>query len=58
MAHLILASSSPRRRELLTQLGLSFDVYSPDIDESVHLGENVAHYVQRLAQVKAAAVIA
>ena len=58
MAHLILASSSPRRRELLTQLGLSFDVYSPDIDESVHLGENVAHYVQRLAQDKAAAVIA
>ena len=58
MAHLILASSSPRRRELLTQLGFSFDVYSPDIDESVHSGENVAHYVQRLAQDKAAAVIA
>ncbi|MFX6608064.1 Maf family protein, partial [Acinetobacter baumannii] len=31
MAHLVLASSSPRRRELLQQLGLNFEIYSPDI---------------------------
>src|SRR5690606_39499248 len=42
MAHIILASSSPRRCELLQQLGLSFDFYSPDIDESVREGESVA----------------
>ena len=58
MAHLILASSSPRRRELLSQLGLEFDIYSPDIDESVIEGENVASYVERLACAKADAVLA
>lgn len=36
MAQLVLASSSPRRRELLQQLGLNFEIYSPDIDELVH----------------------
>ena len=56
MARLILASSSPRRRELLEQLGLVFDIYSPDIDESVQAGESVAHYVERLACAKAEAV--
>ena len=56
MAHIILASSSPRRRELLTQLGLTFDVYSPDIDESVLKNEHVAAYVERLARCKAQAV--
>ncbi|MDM1319837.1 Maf family protein, partial [Empedobacter falsenii] len=50
MAHIILASSSPRRCELLQQLGLSFDIYSPDIDESVREGESVAAYVERLAR--------
>ena len=53
MARLILASSSPRRRELLEQLGLVFDIYSPDIDESVQVGESVADYVERLACAKA-----
>lgn len=56
MAHIILASSSPRRRELLQQLGLSFDIYSPEIDESVQAGESVAAYVERLARAKADAV--
>ena len=56
MARLILASSSPRRRELLEQLGLVFDIYSPDIDESEQAGESVAHYVERLACAKAEAV--
>lgn len=58
MAKLILASSSPRRKELLQQLGLTFDVLSPDIDESVLEHENVEHYVRRLAETKAQAVLA
>ena len=58
MAHLVLASSSPRRQELLGQLGLEFDVFSPDIDESVQQGERVEQYVERLAQEKARAVFA
>ena len=56
MAHIILASSSPRRRELLLQLGLDFDIFSPDIDETVNAEEDVACYVERLACDKAAAV--
>ncbi|SCC71832.1 septum formation protein [Acinetobacter albensis] len=58
MAHLILASSSPRRRELLQQLGLQFDVFSPEVDESVLIGEGIAGYVQRLACIKADAISA
>ncbi len=57
MANLILASSSPRRRELLQQLGLVFDIHSPDIDESVLPNEQADQYVQRLAQSKASAVL-
>lgn len=56
MAHLILASSSPRRRELLQQLGLEFEIFSPEIDESVIANEDVASYVERLACAKADAV--
>ena len=57
MAHIILASSSPRRRELLQQLGLDFDIHSPDIDESAYQHEAVEHYVERLAREKAQAVL-
>jgi len=57
MAHIVLASSSPRRKELLQQLGLDFEIYSPDIDESVHENELVHHYVERLAREKAQAVL-
>lgn len=56
MAHIILASSSPRRRELLQQLGLEFDILSPDIDESVLENESATAYVERLACAKAEAV--
>lgn len=58
MAHIILASSSPRRQELLTQLGLDFEIYSPDVDEAVQEGEVVEHYVERLARAKAQVVLA
>ncbi|EOQ65513.1 maf-like protein [Acinetobacter calcoaceticus ANC 3811] len=57
MAHIVLASSSPRRKELLQQLGLDFEIYSPDIDESVHENELVHHYVERLAREKAQTVL-
>jgi septum formation protein len=50
----ILASSSPFRRELLTRLNIPFRTVSPDIDESVHAGEGAIDYVKRLAQQKAA----
>lgn len=57
MANIVLASSSPRRKELLQQLGLDFEIYSPDIDESVHENELVHQYVERLAREKAQAVL-
>jgi septum formation protein len=56
MARLILASASPRRRELLTQAGFSFTVKAADIDESVLPGEDPEAYVTRLAREKAQAV--
>ncbi len=53
---LILGSTSPFRRELLHKLGLSFDVDTPDIDESMQPGEQPEEFVQRLAVEKAKAV--
>lgn len=53
---LILASSSPRRRELLRAAGLSFTVASPDTDETVKPGEPPQDAVVRLAEEKARAV--
>ncbi len=55
---LILASSSPRRRELLAGLGLRFDVVTSDVEERLGPGEAVEAYVERLARAKAAAVAA
>src|ERR1700709_2880730 len=54
----VLASASPRPRELLTQIGLTFDVETADIDETPQLGEDALRYVKRLAEHKAAAVFA
>jgi septum formation protein len=53
---LVLASGSPRRRELLALLGLPFDVVAPDVDESVHPGERPVDLVRRLAIDKVEAV--
>ena len=50
---LILASSSPRRRELLTQIGLTFDIIPAHIDETRRASEDPTGYVQRLALEKA-----
>ena len=55
---LILASSSPYRRELLSRLQLPFDTISPDIDESALPGEAPADTALRLARAKAQAVAA
>lgn len=53
---LILASSSPRRRELIASLGIAFDIMKPDIDETQHPDENPLDYVERLSREKASAV--
>lgn len=52
---LCLASTSPRRREILESLGLDFTVQSVDIDESAISGESALELVLRLAVGKAAA---
>ena len=54
---LILASSSPRRQELLSGLGVRFDIVKPHIDESLHDGEALLDYVQRLSREKAEAIV-
>jgi septum formation protein len=56
MHPLILASSSPRRREILESLGFSFGIMTPDTDESVHDHLEVEERVLRLAEDKAMAV--
>ncbi len=53
LVSLILASSSPFRKELLNKLGLAFSCYSPDVDESRNPGETPEQLVYRLAQDKA-----
>lgn len=50
---IILASKSPRRRELLTQIGVEFEVIDIEIDESVKMGETANDYVYRMAKEKA-----
>ena len=51
----ILASSSPRRRELLAQLGLRFEIIKPDIDESRRTAEDLVVCAERLSREKAEA---
>jgi septum formation protein len=53
---LILASASPRRRELLSQAGLKFTVAAANLNEDLLPDETAAAYVQRLAEEKAQAV--
>ncbi|MFT5117495.1 MAG: septum formation protein [Kiritimatiellia bacterium] len=56
MLPLILASSSPYRREVLAKLGIAFSCHSPDIDESAQRNETPVQLVERLALEKAQAV--
>jgi septum formation protein len=53
---LVLASASPRRRELLARAGLAFEVVPADIDESARPGESPEALAERLAREKALAV--
>jgi septum formation protein len=55
---LILASSSPRRQELLREIGISFQVHAANINEDQIAGETPIAYALRLAQEKAQAVAA
>ncbi|MCF4994156.1 septum formation inhibitor Maf [Pseudomonas syringae] len=55
MKPLYLASGSPRRRELLTQIGVPFTAVSADIDETPLPDETPSAYVERLARGKAEA---
>lgn len=54
---LILASASPRRRELLERVGYTLDVRPADVDETPREGEEPKQYVTRIALAKAAAVV-
>jgi len=58
MPPLFLASASPRRRELLTQIGVPFSLLSVSIDETPGTAEAPDAYVQRLAREKALAGLA
>ena len=52
---IVLASSSPRRAEILRTVNWPFEMLPPDIDETLKNGEDAAAYVQRLALAKAEA---
>lgn len=56
MMRLVLASGSPRRRELLHAIGLAFVVDPADVDEDWRPGEDPVAYVRRVALAKAAVV--
>jgi septum formation protein len=54
---IVLASSSPRRRELLTMIGIAHEVIPADLDESYLPGETPLVHAERLARSKAEAVL-
>jgi septum formation protein len=56
MLPLLLASASPRRRELLERVGVPLEVRPADVDEAPRAGEDPAGYVARVAHDKAIAV--
>ena len=58
MTHLVLASRSPRRAEILTQLGVAFIVDAANLDESPVVGESPREHVLRLATAKCLSVAA
>lgn len=58
MSTIILASASPRRAELLRQIGVTFSVQPADVDETPLPNETAEHYVERLARDKALVVAA
>ncbi|MEO6570604.1 MAG: Maf family protein [Ilumatobacteraceae bacterium] len=57
MTAVILASASPRRRQLLSSIGVTFVVQPADIDETEHAGEYPVPYVERISKAKALAAV-
>jgi len=55
---IVLASGSPRRKQLLEMLRIPFRIIPPDVDEHVLAGEQADAYVTRLSRAKAQAVVA
>lgn len=53
---IVLASASPRRKELFSWLGLTFDVIVPEVDETFHEGESPVHFCARISREKALSV--
>ncbi len=53
LPEIILASASPRRNELLNQVGISAEIFIPDINETPELNEKPLQYVRRMAREKA-----
>lgn len=56
VAHIVLASRSPRRVQLLSHLGITPEVVPADIDETPQRGEDAIAYVERLAREKVTAI--
>ncbi len=56
MRKIILGSSSPRRKELLNQIGMSFEIRVPEVDESLIAGEDVKTTALRLSAKKSKAI--
>jgi septum formation protein len=56
VSSLVLASASPRRREMLERVGLAIEIQPADIDETPHPGEQPEVYVARIARGKAEAI--
>lgn len=56
MPRVVLASGSPRRRELLTLIGIRHEVHPADVDETYLAGEEPREHAERLARAKAAKV--
>lgn len=54
---LVLASTSPYRRQLLERLGLPFEVFRPEVDETPRAGEDPGTLARRLAEAKAVAAL-
>ncbi len=54
---IILASSSPRRREILKSINTNFESYSPDINEAIVPGENPIKYSERISEEKANSIV-
>lgn len=58
LLRVVLASQSPRRRELLGLIGIAHDVRPADVDETQHAGEGPEAYVERVARDKVAKIAA